>query len=218
MIDATRIRALGCGHGNRNSVVAAAEPRAFGPANLWSGLHRMVVPNKADPGSSTFRSARTHNKRAAQQPGKQLATTPRPRQDVPQASSSVSHKVTTSRIRDGGDWSGAHHGLITRQDRSHAKTGHTSRRTCFAERRRTRAARHARRGPLTWENIGNTAAGADTEHDGTATARCLVVPKIIATPEKSGTELFASAVRGLLPSVNVHRCYLVAAGMARQTG
>lgn len=123
MIDATRIRALGCGHGNRNSVVAAAEPLAFGPANLWSGLHRMVVPNKADPGSSTFRSARAHNKRAAQQPGKQLATTPRPRQDVPQASSSVSHKVTTSRIRDGGDWSGAHHGLITRQDGSHVKTG-----------------------------------------------------------------------------------------------
>ena len=57
------------------------------------------------------------------EPGKQLAATPRPRQDVPQASSSVSHKVTTSRIRDGGDWSGAHHGLITRRDRSHVKTG-----------------------------------------------------------------------------------------------
>ena len=84
MIDATRIKALGCGHGNRNSVVAAAGRRAFGPANLWSGLRRMVVPNKVDP-------------------GKQPATTPRPRQDVPQASSSVSHKVTTSRMRDGGD-------------------------------------------------------------------------------------------------------------------
>jgi len=30
MIDATRIKALGCGHGNRNSVVAAAEPPTFG--------------------------------------------------------------------------------------------------------------------------------------------------------------------------------------------
>src|SRR5258707_6394789 len=106
---------------------------------------------------------------------------------------------------------------ITRQGRSHGKADHTSCRQCAAERRRTRATRHAGRDPLTWANIGSAAAGADTEHDGTAPDP-LVVPKSIATTEKSGTKLFASAVRRLLPSVNVHRCYLVPAGMARQTG
>ncbi len=89
--------------------------------------------------------------------------------------------------------------------------------TCAAERRGTRATRHAGRDPLTWANIGSADAGADTEHDGTAPDP-LVVPKSIATTEKSGTKLFASAVRRLLPSVNVHRCYLVPAGMARRPG
>jgi hypothetical protein len=89
----------------------------------------------------------------------------------------------------------AHHGPITRQ---HACPRHL---------------KAPRSNLLTWANVGNTAVGAGAEHDGTATAGDLDVPKSSTTTEKSVTKLFSSAVQRPLWSVNVHRCYLVPAGV-----
>src|SRR6266436_440415 len=131
MIHATRIKALGCGHGNRNSVVAAAGRRAFGPANLWSGLRRMVVPNKADPGSSTFRSARTHIKWAAQRTREAARSHTTAPPGCPASliiSESQGHDLANTRWRRlVRRTSRADHTSrqITRQGRSHGKADHT---------------------------------------------------------------------------------------------
>src|SRR5215470_15573487 len=100
---------------------------------------------------------------------------------LPTPSSSASHKVTTPRIWDGEDW---------------------SRRTSRADHATRHLPRHARNELLTWENLGNAAAGHRPEHDGTATTGCLDVPKVTATTKKSVTKLFASAVQRPLASVN----------------